>query len=51
MTEKLKKIKAERKKPVNLVAEDDYLFSHEYQKYINQSKIKTLRNVYILNRN
>ena len=47
MTEKLKKIKAERKKPVNLVAEDDYLFSHEYQKYINQSKIKTLRNVYI----
>lgn len=47
MTEKLKKIKAERKKPVNLIAKDDFLFSHEYQKYINQSKIKTLRNVYI----
>ena len=51
MTKKLKKIKAERKKPVNLIAKDDFFFINEYQKYINKTKIKTLKMSIFLNPN
>ena len=31
-------------KPINLQSDDEYLFSHEYEKTIPQSYIKILRN-------
>jgi len=47
MTKKLNKVKVERRKPVNLVPEDDFLFRDEYQKYLKQACIKKIKNVYI----
>lgn len=46
-TKKLNKVKVYRKKPVNLIPEDDYLFNNEYQKHIKKARIKKLKNVYI----
>lgn len=45
--EKLNKLKVYRKKPVNLIPEDDYLFINEYEKHIKTARIKKLNNVYI----
>ena len=47
MSEKLNKTKIFRQKPKNLKSEDDKLFNHEYQKHLKNSKVKTLKNVYI----
>ena len=47
MTKKLNKVKVWRQKPINLIPDDNYLFSHEYQKYIKKAKIKNLKNIYI----
>ncbi|MAL65514.1 MAG: hypothetical protein CMF94_05370 [Candidatus Marinimicrobia bacterium] len=39
----------ERDKPKNLSVNDEYLFSHEYQKVIPQSYIRILRNPIVIN--
>lgn len=47
MSKKLKKIISNRTKPVNLKINDDYLFSHEYEKTIPKSNVKHFKNIYI----
>ena len=38
-----------RDKPINLQSDDEYLFSHEYEKTIPQSYIRILRNPIVIN--
>lgn len=45
MSKKLKKITLYRSKPVNIKFDEDYLFSHEYEKTIPKSSVKYFKNI------